>query len=114
MERRNFLKAAAVGAVAAPLATPALAAGHKTMTIVSTWPRDFPGLGISAQRLAARITELSDGDPTLSTLQLASALAHLTALTKSHQATHKRTSRRTTTGWVSTLASRTSHLCHLA
>ena len=61
MERRNFLKAAAVGAVAAPLATPALAAGHKTMTIVSTWPRDFPGLGISAQRLAARITELSDG-----------------------------------------------------
>ena len=61
MERRNFLKAAAVGAVAAPLATPAIAAGHKTMTIVSTWPRDFPGLGISAQRLAARITELSDG-----------------------------------------------------
>ena len=31
------------------------------MTIVSTWPRDFPGLGVSAQRLAARITELSEG-----------------------------------------------------
>ncbi len=31
------------------------------MTIVSTWPRDFPGLGTSAQRLAARITELSEG-----------------------------------------------------
>ena len=33
----------------------------KEMVIVSTWPRDFPGLGISAQRLAARITELSEG-----------------------------------------------------
>ena len=32
------------------------------MSIVSTWPRDFPGLGVSAQRLAARITELTDGD----------------------------------------------------
>ena len=64
MERRKFLTGAAlVGAGAsAALATPAIAASHaKTMTIVSTWPRDFPGLGISAQRLAARITELSDG-----------------------------------------------------
>jgi TRAP-type mannitol/chloroaromatic compound transport system substrate-binding protein len=43
------------------LAAPAVAQGSKTMTIVSTWPRDFPGLGISAQRLAARITDLSDG-----------------------------------------------------
>ncbi len=32
------------------------------MSIVSTWPRDFPGLGISAQRVAARITELTDGE----------------------------------------------------
>ena len=62
MERRKFLQAAALGAAAAPLATPAIAASHaKTMTIVSTWGRDFPGLGTSAQRLAARITELSDG-----------------------------------------------------
>ncbi len=26
------------------------------MVIVSSWPRDFPGLGTSAQRLAARIS----------------------------------------------------------
>jgi TRAP-type mannitol/chloroaromatic compound transport system substrate-binding protein len=32
------------------------------MAIVSTWPRDFPGLGIPAQRLAARIEELTDGE----------------------------------------------------
>ena len=61
MERRKFLTGAAVGTAGAALAAPAVAQGTKTMTIVSTWPRDFPGLGVSAQRLAARITELSEG-----------------------------------------------------
>jgi len=61
MERRKFLKGAAIGAGATALATPALAQSGKTLTIVSTWPRDFPGLGISAQRLAERIGVLSDG-----------------------------------------------------
>ncbi len=62
MERRKFLTGAALGTAATTLAAPAVAASHaKTMTIVSTWPRDFPGLGVSAQRLAARITELSEG-----------------------------------------------------
>ena len=62
MDRRSFIKTAGVGvAGAAALATPALSQGKKTLTIVSTWPRDFPGLGLSAQRLAARITELSEG-----------------------------------------------------
>ena len=31
------------------------------MSIVSSWPGDFPGFGTSAQRHAARITELSEG-----------------------------------------------------
>jgi len=61
MERRKFLTGAAIGTAGAALAAPAVAQGTKTMTIVSTWPRDFPGLGVSAQRLAARITELSEG-----------------------------------------------------
>ncbi len=62
MERRKFLKGAALGATGAALATPAVAASHaKQLTIVSTWPRDFPGLGVSAQRLAARIAQLGDG-----------------------------------------------------
>ena len=63
MDRRSFIKKAGVAGTvgAAALATPALSQGIKEMTIVSTWPRDFPGLGISAQRLAARITELSEG-----------------------------------------------------
>lgn len=61
MERRLFLKGAAVAGAATTLAAPAIAQSKVDMVIVSTWPRDFPGLGISAQRLAARITELTDG-----------------------------------------------------
>ena len=62
MDRRSFMKTAGVGAVGATvLATPAISQNTKTVTIVSTWPRDFPGLGLSAQRLASRITELSEG-----------------------------------------------------
>lgn len=62
MQRRKFLKAAALGTAGAALAAPMVnAQGARTLTIVSTWPRDFPGLGLSAQRLAARITELSQG-----------------------------------------------------
>ncbi len=65
MNRRKFISKAglAVGATAAAttLAAPAIAQSRKQMAIVSTWPRDFPGLGTSAQRLAARISELSEG-----------------------------------------------------
>jgi len=66
MDRRSFIKKAGLvgGAAAASstLAAPAIAASHaKQLTIVSTWPRDFPGLGTSAQRLASRIGEISNG-----------------------------------------------------
>jgi len=63
MERREFLTGAAAGtAVAAStLAAPAIAQSRKEMVIVSTWPRDFPGLGTSAQRLAKRINDISEG-----------------------------------------------------
>jgi len=61
MERRNFLKGAALAAGATTLAAPAIAQSSKDMVIVSTWPRDFPGLGISAQRFAARVSELTEG-----------------------------------------------------
>jgi len=61
MERRKFLTGAAVGAGTVALAAPAVAQGTRTMTIVSTWPRDFPGLGTSAQRFAQRVVELSNG-----------------------------------------------------
>jgi len=68
MDRRNFVTATAVGgavagagALASGFPKPALAQGRTELVIVSTWPRDFPGLGLSAQRLSARIAELSEG-----------------------------------------------------
>lgn len=66
MKRRDFIKkaggaTAGVAVAATTLAAPAVAQKTKEMVIVSTWPRDFPGLGISAQRLAERIPELTDG-----------------------------------------------------
>ncbi len=44
-----------------PMAAPAVAQNIKQMVIVSTWPRDFPGLGTGAQRLAKRIGDMTDG-----------------------------------------------------
>ncbi len=62
MERRKFLTGAAIAGAATTLAAPSVAQGKKEMVIVSTWPRDFPGLGLPAQRLAARIGELTQGE----------------------------------------------------
>jgi TRAP-type mannitol/chloroaromatic compound transport system substrate-binding protein len=61
IKRRQFLTAAAAGTAATTLAAPAIAQSRVEMSIVSSWPRDFPGFGTSAQRHAARITELSEG-----------------------------------------------------
>lgn len=64
MDRRSFIKNTGVAAgvtAAATVAAPAIVQAKTEMVIVSTWPRDFPGLGISAQRLAKRIPELTEG-----------------------------------------------------
>ena len=65
MKRRQFLKKGTAGvagvATASAFAAPAIAQKRVEMVIVSTWPRDFPGLGTGAQRLAKRIDDMSDG-----------------------------------------------------
>ena len=61
MERRDFLKAGAGAAVAAPLAAPALAQGVTQWRMVTAWPKNLPGPGVAAQMLADRITALSGG-----------------------------------------------------
>ncbi len=66
MKRRQFLKKAGVAgaagvAAASGLAAPALAQKRTEMVMVTTWPRDFPGLGTGAQRLAKRINAMTDG-----------------------------------------------------
>jgi TRAP-type mannitol/chloroaromatic compound transport system substrate-binding protein len=43
------------------LSSPAIVQDRIEVAMVSTWPRDFPGLGIGAQRFAARLGEVTDG-----------------------------------------------------
>lgn len=63
--KRSFIKTAAIGAGAAAAATtiaaPAIAQSKFNWRMVTTWPRNFPGLGVGAQRLADRITAMSGG-----------------------------------------------------
>jgi len=64
MKRRDLLKggvAAALATGASTVAAPAIAANQIEITMVSTWPRDFPGLGTGAQRFAERLTAMTDG-----------------------------------------------------
>jgi len=65
MKRREFIKKAGAGAIAAGAVIAGAPAVHakktKEITMVSTWPRDFPGLGTGAQRFAERLTNMTDG-----------------------------------------------------
>ena len=64
MQRRDLLKsgvAAALGTAATVISAPAIASGRVEINLVTTWPRDFPGVGTGAQRFAQNLVDLSDG-----------------------------------------------------
>ncbi|MCW9040048.1 MAG: twin-arginine translocation signal domain-containing protein, partial [Rhodospirillales bacterium] len=66
MKRREFIKGAALtgvatAAAASSLAKPAIAQGKRELKMVTTWPKNFPGLGTGAQRFADRVTNATDG-----------------------------------------------------
>ncbi|MDG4719629.1 MULTISPECIES: TRAP transporter substrate-binding protein [Thalassospira] len=65
MKRRQFLSGAAVvGATAAAASTfakPAIAQDKREWRMVTTWPKNYPGLGTGAELLAKYITEASEG-----------------------------------------------------
>ncbi len=63
MKRRTFLRTTAGLGMAAGggLAAPAVAQGIRELTLITTWPEGSPGLGTSAERLARRVNEGSDG-----------------------------------------------------
>ncbi|PIE10448.1 MAG: ABC transporter substrate-binding protein [Rhodobacterales bacterium] len=69
MDRRSFLKNAALGSTAAAattaLAAPAYAQGKRTLTLVTTWGRGLAGVHDSAQRNADMITAMTDGQITV-------------------------------------------------
>ncbi|KZB72843.1 MULTISPECIES: TRAP transporter substrate-binding protein [Thalassospira] len=65
MKRRQFLSGAAVaGATAAAASTfakPAIAQDVREWRLITTWPKNFPGLGTGANLLAEYITKASEG-----------------------------------------------------
>jgi TRAP-type mannitol/chloroaromatic compound transport system substrate-binding protein len=68
MKRRDFVKTAGAGGVvagaslaASAFPAPAIAQGVKQFKMVTTWPKNFPGLGTGAERMAQRITAISEG-----------------------------------------------------
>ena len=68
MKRRKFVTSAATGGLVAGAAAtagsfpaPAIAQGTRQLKMVTTWPKNFPGLGTGAENLAKRITAMSDG-----------------------------------------------------
>lgn len=50
---------------AVALATPALAQSRIEWRMVTSWPKNLPGPGVTAQRLADSITAMSDGQLTV-------------------------------------------------
>ncbi len=42
-------------------AAPNIISGGRELKMVTTWPKNFPGLGFSAERLSQRIAEMTDG-----------------------------------------------------
>jgi TRAP-type mannitol/chloroaromatic compound transport system substrate-binding protein len=60
LDRRAILATgAALGASA--LAAPALSQGRREWRMITTWPKNAPGVGVNAQRLADKIGQMSDG-----------------------------------------------------
>ena len=64
MKRRSFLMHAAAGiggAATSTLAAPAISQDRREWRMVTTWPKNFPGLGTGAELLADLITKGTDG-----------------------------------------------------
>ncbi|MHA1565628.1 MAG: TRAP transporter substrate-binding protein [Alphaproteobacteria bacterium] len=65
MKRRSFVKGAVAAGVASAaassLAKPAIAQGRIEWRMVTSWPKGLPGLGTGAERVAQRISTMSDG-----------------------------------------------------
>ena len=63
--RRNLLAGIAAMPVAMTMANPAIAADTIKWRMVTSWPKNLPGPGITAQRLADRIVAMSGGRLTI-------------------------------------------------
>ena len=64
MKRRDLLKGAAVGGLALGAAStfpkPAISQGRQELKMVTSWPKNFPGLGTAPERFAKRVADLTN------------------------------------------------------
>ena len=65
MDRRSVLKKTLAAGAAATLAAPAISQNKIEWRMVTTWPKNFPGLGVGAENLAKRINTMSGGRLTI-------------------------------------------------
>ncbi len=63
LSRKDFLRGAAITGLGATavIGTPAIAQGRRELKMASAWVKNFPGFGTAAERLARRITAMTDG-----------------------------------------------------
>jgi TRAP-type mannitol/chloroaromatic compound transport system substrate-binding protein len=60
--RRKLLGGLLTGTAAATVAAPAYAKGKRRLKMVTTWPKNFPGLGTAPENIAKRVREMTDGE----------------------------------------------------
>ena len=66
LDRRSILGAAgAMGAATLAHTAPSIAEGKTVWRMVTTWPRNAPGVGVNAQRFADRVGAMSSGHLTI-------------------------------------------------
>ena len=83
MDRRSVLRrtlTAGAAAGAASLAAPAFSQGKIEWRMVTTWPKNFPGLGVGAENLAKRISAMSGGRLTIKVYSAGEMVPALQAL----------------------------------
>lgn len=64
MKRRKLLKAAAITSIAAAAASfpkPSISKNRRSWKLITTWPKNLPGLGTGAQYFADQVTKVSEG-----------------------------------------------------
>ena len=83
MNRRSALRksvGATVAAGAAAISAPAISQGKIEWRMVTTWPKNFPGLGVGAENLAKRINTMSGGRLTIKVFAAGEMVPPLQAL----------------------------------
>ena len=63
ISRRNALIGGASSILlSSAIAKPAISKGIRRLTMTHTWPKNFPGLGTSPERIAKHINQATDGE----------------------------------------------------